>query len=559
MKKDAGIKKIKELVENNEIKDAIKELKKMAGDKILNELISQSARYNYLKKQIRLDIISFEDANLNLNKVRFSILELIDELENQSKAEGELLIGSGKNVFILMPFSSPFDEYYQTIFKKSLEELGFKVKRADDLYAPRPIMDDVRNFIKEADLILCEMTTRNPNVFYELGLAHAIGKPVVLVSQKEEDIPFDLRAVRVILYNTISPSWADDLRRKIQLASKEIFENNNVWPPPLIEIEKQQIDLDKYIELDKVQSLKWHRLSDLEQKRMYERFLALKPQHNKQRSKVVTKEIQDRLNHINPIDLSPLLNLLKAFNLDVSPIQLPIDEETYDLVHPLDIIYGNKICDQIEKGLNEEQKKCLDEYYDYLSCQDSNADNLVKRKCDVVVVPGTRKGHPYRVDEAYNITLQSQCSIILSGLHPYYDKDQELQIGESEAMYYYLEKIKKLDTRQVKVYMETRARNTRENAVHIIPTLQKISQDKGKKLNLIIVTAPYHMRRFKYLITKGLNDHQNIINEINCTTSSTTFGRRIFFDSNYDNRRYGVIVYLQEYFKIIGGRATGEF
>lgn len=143
-------------------------------------------------------------------------------------------MSDSKKAFILMPFQEPFDSYYPAIFKPSLEEAGYEVSRADDLLTPSPIMLDIQRSILEADLVLCEMSGKNPNVFYELGLAHASGKPAILVSHKEEDIPFDLRHVRVILYDYSKAGWEEKLRRDIKTAVKAVEESDRIWPPPLI-------------------------------------------------------------------------------------------------------------------------------------------------------------------------------------------------------------------------------------------------------------------------------------------------------------------------------------
>jgi len=95
-------------------------------------------------------------------------------------------------------------------------------------------MLDIQKSILEADLILCEMSDKNPNVFYELGLAHAIGKPAILVSRKEEDIPFDLRHIRVIIYDYTTAGWENKLREDISAAARIAGESNEVWPPPMI-------------------------------------------------------------------------------------------------------------------------------------------------------------------------------------------------------------------------------------------------------------------------------------------------------------------------------------
>jgi hypothetical protein len=139
-----------------------------------------------------------------------------------------------KTAFVLMPFEKPFNEYYSQIYKPALERKGYHVVRADDLFAPRPIINDIYKLILEADVILCEMTGRNANVFYELGVAHAVGKPVLLLSQSTEDIPFDLKHIRVLTYNTTSPTWADALSRKIGDAIREVEKDKEPWPVPLL-------------------------------------------------------------------------------------------------------------------------------------------------------------------------------------------------------------------------------------------------------------------------------------------------------------------------------------
>lgn len=144
--------------------------------------------------------------------------------------------GRLRKAFVLMPFKQPFDAYFEEIFRPGLELAGYSVERADDLYVSRPIMLDVQQSILRADLLLCEMSGRNPNVFYELGLAHAIGKPVILVSRDEGDIPFDLRHVRVLSYQPELPRWDVILRDHVVQAARQVFAGSSIWPPPLLPV-----------------------------------------------------------------------------------------------------------------------------------------------------------------------------------------------------------------------------------------------------------------------------------------------------------------------------------
>jgi hypothetical protein len=138
-----------------------------------------------------------------------------------------------RQAFVLMPFHRPYDSYYVPIFRAALEGAGFEVQRADDLFGPRPIMLDIQQAILRSDIVLGEMSGRNPNVFYELGLAHAIGKPAVLVANREDDVPFDLRHVRTIIYDSTEPGWEDQLRTSIAMAAQAAMTSSHPWPPPL--------------------------------------------------------------------------------------------------------------------------------------------------------------------------------------------------------------------------------------------------------------------------------------------------------------------------------------
>jgi hypothetical protein len=103
-------------------------------------------------------------------------------------------------VFVLMPFSSDFDDIYQLGIKPACNNAGAYAERIDDQLFQESILDRVYNQISKADIILADMTGRNPNVFYEVGYAHALGKSVILLTQNKTDIPFDLLHYPHIIY-----------------------------------------------------------------------------------------------------------------------------------------------------------------------------------------------------------------------------------------------------------------------------------------------------------------------------------------------------------------------
>jgi nucleoside 2-deoxyribosyltransferase len=88
------------------------------------------------------------------------------------------------------------------IFGESALQKWYRCMRADDIYDNTSIIDDIVRLISEADIIIADLTTRNPNVMYELGYAHALGKECIPITQSMGDVPFDLRHRRVIPYQT---------------------------------------------------------------------------------------------------------------------------------------------------------------------------------------------------------------------------------------------------------------------------------------------------------------------------------------------------------------------
>ncbi len=124
--------------------------------------------------------------------------------------------------FILMPFAEPFNRLYQEKIKPTLEALNLRVMRADDLFTPTPIIEDIWEFINKARLIVADVTGRNPNVFYELGIAHTVGKDTIILTQNKNDIPFDISHIRHIKYADNSEGWKK-LQRNLKSATEAVL------------------------------------------------------------------------------------------------------------------------------------------------------------------------------------------------------------------------------------------------------------------------------------------------------------------------------------------------
>ncbi len=120
-------------------------------------------------------------------------------------------------VFVLSPFGDPFDTLYSDHIKPTVEKtFGPRCMRADDIYGNQGIMEDIWEHIHKAKLLIADLTDRNPNVFYETGIAHTVGKEVILITQSMEDVPFDLRHLRCVVYDVElrGPKRFEEILRK---------------------------------------------------------------------------------------------------------------------------------------------------------------------------------------------------------------------------------------------------------------------------------------------------------------------------------------------------------
>ena len=119
--------------------------------------------------------------------------------------------------FVLMPFGASFDRVYRDTIRPAVKSCGLECRRADDIFSPTPILEDIWAHIYKSRVIIADVTGRNPNVFYEVGIAHTVGRPVVAITQSSGDIPFDIAQFRYFTYSDDAIGWAN-LRNSITSA-----------------------------------------------------------------------------------------------------------------------------------------------------------------------------------------------------------------------------------------------------------------------------------------------------------------------------------------------------
>ena len=102
-------------------------------------------------------------------------------------------------VSVMMPFSAEFDGLYRSVGEACIN-IGMKCERADNIWLNDAVVEDIVHLIATSKIVVADLTGKNSNVFYEIGVAHTLGKDVILLTQQMDDVPFDLRHLRVLTY-----------------------------------------------------------------------------------------------------------------------------------------------------------------------------------------------------------------------------------------------------------------------------------------------------------------------------------------------------------------------
>lgn len=124
--------------------------------------------------------------------------------------------------FVIMPFDDKFKDIYEFGIKEPCNEEGFYCERVDEQIFQGNILQRIFNQISKADLIIADMSEKNPNVFFEAGYAEALGKKIIFITNDIKDIPFDLKHHKHIEYKS-----ASSLKKEIKTILNWIMNNEN--------------------------------------------------------------------------------------------------------------------------------------------------------------------------------------------------------------------------------------------------------------------------------------------------------------------------------------------
>ena len=166
-----------------------------------------------------IELLEFADLQQRVKGNPKAVREAEREFEQQQSTRE---LDQAKRVFVVMPFAKEFEDVYLLGIRDVAETSGFIVERADDIEHSDNILDVICAKINAADAIIGDTTGANPNVFYEIGYAHALKCPTILIARKGSDLPFDLQGKNHIMYETIV-----ELRERLKKRLASVFHQDN--------------------------------------------------------------------------------------------------------------------------------------------------------------------------------------------------------------------------------------------------------------------------------------------------------------------------------------------
>ena len=144
---------------------------------------------------------------------------VVDFLDDEKE-----MVRADINVLVLMSFHEDFDNVYWFGIRGGIKDAGMYCNRIDDFYFVGNVLVEINEQIQDADVIVAEITGSNPNVLYEVGIAHTLKKLTILLVQNVDDIPFDLSMHNHLVYN---PRNIKGLRERLAELLKAV--TKKIW------------------------------------------------------------------------------------------------------------------------------------------------------------------------------------------------------------------------------------------------------------------------------------------------------------------------------------------
>lgn len=279
--------------------------------------------------------------------------------------------------------------------------------------------------------------------------------------------------------------------------------------------------------------------------------------------------LQLKLQVTNELSIQPLLDLAQAFETpfaDELDIGVPMTPAQHSALRGLDVRLADHISDvrSARGGLTNDQRNALFNIYDYLRHRellDLRQDEL--ENADVLLIPGVRNTVYYRLDRALELLSSARQNpyVLLTGDQPSYELEKQT-FTEAGAMASYMLRDhagQRLDPDRV--LLEERARSFRENAFLSLDALQGVCLERGRPLTVVLVTAPYALRRLYLIALAQWSGFPHVVGSTLIAHGRTNWSLGALQSDSTSNEYFtaGIARWMNEYLKLFGGRAVAEF
>ena len=208
----------------------LKDKSRSRYDDLHNKAMISEIRTSY-ESQLRdltKELMGNEDRWKEMNHLLISSQKTVREVDSKAPtdstkflrgmgiSQGEMAVNP-KLVLVLMPFNSEYDKLYEEI-SSVCRRSGLDCVRGDEERSQGDILAHIIRLMVKARVIIAEITERNPNVYYELGIAHAMDKSTILIARDLNSVPFDIQSLRIIFYQKL-----ELLRRQLSEALLQVI------------------------------------------------------------------------------------------------------------------------------------------------------------------------------------------------------------------------------------------------------------------------------------------------------------------------------------------------
>jgi len=158
-----------------------------------------------------IDLVELADLERRMKGREAGFEDAVRQVQSAGELKNKGAIAAPKRAIVVMPFARESNDVYILGIREVAETLGMVVERADEIQHNGSIPDLIKRIISECDVVIAEISSKNANVMYEVGLAHGIAKETILICNDSKSIPFDLASINHVEYSSIV-----ELREKLK-------------------------------------------------------------------------------------------------------------------------------------------------------------------------------------------------------------------------------------------------------------------------------------------------------------------------------------------------------